>query len=172
MSTTVREGADVSVIRALSLRVLIAVLFLVSAWGSEASAQQGELPAPLFELRLVHDDPAPDRVPAEFDGDVVYLDAEPLISDVDLERVRSAIRPGKLLLRIECSPESAYRFETIMRQNIGRRVAVLFDSRIRSAPVVRAAVTCAGIDVGISATPEEAEQFAAMVRQRWPLDGG
>lgn len=155
-------------IRAHSRRVLIAVIFLVSAWCSEASAQQGEVPAPLFELRVVHDDPAPDRVPAEFDGDVVHLDAEPLVSDVHLERVRSAVRPGRFLLHIECSPQSAHRFDAIMRQNIGRRVGVLFDSRIRSAPVVRAAVTCAGLDVSFSASPDEAEEFAAMVRQRWP----
>lgn len=134
---------------------------------SEASS------APLLEVRLVLAESAEDGFPAEFEGEVLKLAHEPVISDPDFVTVRASIGQDPtgqdvLHLNVECTVEADARMRSISGQHVNRRMAILFDGEVRSAPVVRSAIGCSRITMGFPTSGGEAQRLAERVRTRWP----
>jgi preprotein translocase subunit SecD len=130
---------------------------------TEAGIESGRL----IEFRLVREVAAPNLIAVEYDGALMYLDPEPLLSDEDLTRVEPDVRPGQLILRLEMTPSAGERIFSRTADEVGSRLAVVVDGEVRSAPVVRDAVR-GPATVVISASAEEAARLSELVRARWP----
>ena len=154
------EGAEVE-FRLLSL----------TPFGALTSAPSAASPSvtPLIELRLVHDQPAAGRQRVEHEGQSLYLDAQPVITDADLRVVRPVVRDTNLFMQMEVTLEGAQRLYELTRVNIGNRLAVLVDSRVRNAPVIQSAVGGGTRLTGsVNLPAAEAERLATLIRARWP----
>lgn len=124
--------------------------------------------SPLIELRLVRDQPGPGLRPVEFEGNTLYLEPEPLITDRDLERVDPYVRPGQLFLRLRLTAAAAERMLAATAAEIGTPLAIIIDSEVRSAPVIRTGIGGPGSAMTVPVSEEEADRLAALVRARWP----
>jgi preprotein translocase subunit SecD len=85
-------------------------------------------------------------------------------------RTSAYTRPGSLRLRIELSDEAGERFGEVTGGNIGRRLAMLIDGRVVSAPVIRdrlgpRAIADIPLDASVPLLQEEAERLAAAINE-------
>lgn len=145
---------------------------ILASWACGNEPEGGEpAPAPLIEFRLVHDAPAPGLDLAEYRGDTLYLDHRPLISDSDLRAVRPFVRDTQLLLDIRLTAEAAHRLFTFTGQHLGKRMALLLESQVRSAAVIHDAVGRGDgpLHAALDLDEAEANRLADAVRARWPL---
>jgi preprotein translocase subunit SecD len=113
-------------------------------------------------------EPAPGRERIEYRGEVLYLAAAPLVSDVDFLDVQTFVRQDGLVLSVRCTQQGDERFEAATRQHVGRPLAVLAESEVRAAPVVQVGVRCTSAQIGLEMPREAAESLAARIQQRWP----
>jgi preprotein translocase subunit SecD len=153
----------------------VVLLFLALAWGvSRVPASPSELSShPLIEVRLVLAASAEQGFPVEFERENLKLAHEPIISDPDFVTVRASSgedASGRhvVYLSVDCTTEADARMRSISGQHMDGRMAILVDGEVRAAPVIRGAVGCSMITMGIQASESEAEQLAERVQARWP----
>jgi len=81
---------------------------------------------------------------------------------------RSVDQLGRAVVIIEFNPEGRQKFGQLTEQNIGRRLAVILDGQVYSAPVIRSAIygSCEISGGNMSAT--EAEELASVLKN--PLE--
>jgi SecD/SecF fusion protein len=81
---------------------------------------------------------------------------------------RSVDQLGRAVVIIEFNPEGREKFGRLTEQNIGRRLAVILDGQVYSAPVIRSAIygNCEISGGNMSAT--EAEELASVLKN--PLE--
>src|SRR5690606_15578675 len=105
--------------RAIVASVAIAV---ASAWTASCASSARDSPAAvdrqspaaaLLEFRLIHSEPGKNRIAAEFDGAVVYLDPDAVISDGDLTEVRPNVTGDGLVLAVDMTPTAAARLRQV-----------------------------------------------------------
>jgi hypothetical protein len=129
---------------------------------------------PLLELRLAYTEPGPDLVQVDLAGDPLFLAPEPLVSDADFVHVRAmwdADAPEEILLIVRCTLAASYQLEQATSQHLDEPVAILWQSHLRVAPVVRTFVGCERAAMGFDLRDEaEGVEIEALVRQRWPGD--
>jgi hypothetical protein len=129
---------------------------------------------PLLELRLSHTEPAPGLVPMEHNGETLFVEPEPLVSEADIVHVRAmwdADAPEEILLIVRCTLEASDRVERATSQHLDEPVAILWQSRLRAAPVVRSFVGCERAAMGFDLRDEaEGVEIETLVRERWPGD--
>lgn len=154
--------------RALALMVAAALAGCGAETSETASDQEN---GPLLEVRLAHYEPAPDLDRMELDGEELYLESDPVITDSDFETVRADIREDHVLLHTTLTSDAAFRLESATVEHIGKPMAVFWDSELKSAPVVQDAIGSSGqATISLEATTEEAESIAADVERRWPAE--
>ncbi len=146
--------------------VVLPALALALA-GSPAARAQTPADVPLLELRMAREVAAPGLVAVEVQGETLYLEPDAVLSDRDFERVEARVRSGELILDFRLTVEGARRIEDVSTAEIGSRVAVLVDSAVRLAPVIRDRIGGRGL-IQIEAEPAELERLAGLVRARWP----
>lgn len=152
--------------RALALLV-VAALAGCGAETREAASDQEN--GPLLTLRLAYYEPAPGLDRMELDGEEIYVESDPVISDSDFETVRADILPDHVLLRTALTSDAGFRLESATAEHIGQPMAIFWDSELKSAPVVQEAIGGGGgTTIGLEATTEEAESIVAEVVRRWP----
>ena len=160
----------------MSVRVQVSGVLCVVSWISltmigcadvSRTTEGGIESGHLIELRLVREEEGPDLIAVVYDGAVTYLDPEPLLSDEDLTRVEPVVRPGQLILRVELTPSAGERMFSRTADEVGSRLAIIVDGKVRSAPVIRDAVK-GPAEMVISASAEEAAKLSELVRARWP----
>jgi beta-lactamase class D len=159
-------------LRSTLVAIVLAACGVPAAETSHALRAPGADSSPLIEARLVHDSSAPRLVAAEYRGETLYLDPQPVFSDPDFLAVHASVRPGQVVIDLRCRPEGDERTRSVTAAAIGRRMAILWDSEVRGAPTVRSAVGCTGTQIGFDAPAHEADQVAATVRARWPAQAG
>jgi len=148
------------------LRLVVLSLVLVVSCTPDSGAEQAGSTS-VIELRLVRDVAAPGLQAVEYDGETMYVEPVPVLSDRDLVSVEPSVQPGALMLHIRLTPEAAERIASVSSEEIGSRLAIIIDSKVRSTPVIRDRLGHrAGMMIG--ASQEEATRLAAMVRARWP----
>ena len=121
----------------------------------------------LIEIRLVKEESDSALMPVEFEGAVIYLHPEPLLSDEDLARVEPFVRPGQLILRLELTSAAGERMFSRTSAEVGNYLALIVDGEVRSAPVIRDAVR-GPAEMVIPVSAEEAARLSELVRARWP----
>lgn len=157
-------------LRAAVAAVSIALASIVSAScaasaGSPPDAGRRPLAGAFFEYRLIHAEPGEGRIEAELDGAVLYLDPDPVITAADLTEVRPNITREGLVLSVDMTPTAAARLRQVTARNIGRRMALVFDSQVVSAPTIQSAV---GGFAFVKVPVADPDAAAALVRKRWP----
>ncbi len=71
---------------------------------------------------------------------------------------------GRPQVAMEFTPEGAKKFAEITRKNIGKRLAIVLDNRVYSAPVIRSAITGGQAVIEGLASVEEATEIALVLR--------
>ncbi len=71
---------------------------------------------------------------------------------------------GRPQVSMEFNPEGAKKFADITRKNIGRRLAIVLDGRVYSAPVIRSAITGGQAVIEGLSSVEEATEIALVLR--------
>lgn len=97
-------------------------------------------------------------------NETLFVKSEPeLVDNVDDAKVQidQASHP---FIAVHFRPEGAERLSRITRENIGRRLAVMVDETIYSAPVIREPITEGRASITGNFTMEEATDFAIVLR--------
>ena len=91
---------------------------------------------------------------------------EPLLSGADLASARASFEPGtgRPVVELSFKPEGAQKFADITRQNVGKRLAIVLDDKVYTAPNINQAITGGNaIITGLSGL-EEAADIALVLR--------
>ncbi|WP_119314214.1 protein translocase subunit SecD [Calidithermus terrae] len=91
---------------------------------------------------------------------------EPLLSGADLASARASFEPGtgRPVVELSFKPEGAQKFADITRQNVGKRLAIVLDDKVYTAPNINQAITGGNaIITGLSGL-EEASDIALVLR--------
>ncbi|NBS86914.1 MAG: protein translocase subunit SecDF, partial [Verrucomicrobia bacterium] len=81
---------------------------------------------------------------------------------------RSVDQLGRAVVIIEFNPEGRKKFGNLTEQNIGRRLAVILDGEVYSAPVIRSAIYGSCEISGGNMSSVEAEELASVLKN--PLE--
>jgi len=131
---------------------------------------------PLVEFRVAHEGPPPpdsgiEVVKLEGPDGAFYVESRPVVSDPDFLGVRVSVQEDSLIVRVELTERGVACLAEATRENVGRRMAVFFDSRMVQTPVIRSPIeTATGVaGASLADLPEGfVERFAARVVERWP----
>lgn len=95
----------------------------------------------------------------------LFVKNEPeLVDDVDDAEVRIDPASNAYYIAIQFRHEGKERFSRITRENIGRRLAIMVDGAIYSAPVIREPIREGRAQITDNFTLEEARDFAIILR--------
>ena len=124
-----------------------------------------------FQLQLVLDEPGGNSEAitnhASVAGETLYVQKTPLL---DYTAVRSATvtrnaSSGAPEINVEFSPEGKELFAAITKENISRRLAIVLDGHLYSAPVIRSEISGGQAQVTGSFTEEEAKELVAKINE-------
>ncbi len=89
----------------------------------------------------------------------------PLLTGADLADARAVFDQfGRPQVALTFTPEGAKRFEEVTRANVGKRLAIVLDGKVYTAPVIRQAITGGqAVIEGLSGL-EEASEIALVLR--------
>jgi preprotein translocase subunit SecD len=90
-----------------------------------------------------------------------------VITDSDLRSVRASRLGDGIVLVLEFMNAAALHLETVTRDHVGSRMALLVDSRIRSAPVIEGAGG-SPLRVALEVAESEEAEIVERIRARWP----
>jgi preprotein translocase subunit SecD len=76
---------------------------------------------------------------------------------------------GNPEIEFTLTPEGAKRFADVTRANIGRRLAIMLDGELHSAPVIQSAIETGSGEITGSFTPEEAHTLADLMQCPLPV---
>lgn len=126
--------------------------------------------SPLIQLRLAEYEAGVEAAEkAHFNGQEVYLNPQVAISDQDIIQVGAALGGESVVLDVQFSAEGTERLRSTTAQNIGSLMAILFEGRIVSIPVIRDELSMDRADMVIPvSSEEEGEEVIKKVRARWP----
>ena len=135
----------------------------------------------MLEFRLVESDP--DKLAGALGGNVpegyelqhLGDDDSPLLLETETALTGDALTDalvqfdqssiaGYPAVGIKLSSDGAVKFAGITRNNIGRRLAILLDGKVQSAPVIRDAITTGDAVITGRFTIEEAQDLALILR--------
>lgn len=155
----------------------VVAVTLVALFASAAGAPRPVLAQDsVIELRIAEDRPAPGRTQMSVPGAAhpVYVVRSVLASDDDLEEANAIIVDGTLTLDLELTDTASERLFTVTAEMIGRRIALLIDSKMISAPVIRAPIGGSQsrriqVAVSVDDLPHNVpSEVVASVTNRWP----
>jgi preprotein translocase subunit SecD len=100
-------------------------------------------------------------------GETLYVQKTPLL---DYTAVRSATitknaSSGAPEINVEFSPEGKALFAAITKENISRRLAIVLDGHLYSAPVIRSEISGGQAQITGSFTEEEAKELVAKINE-------
>lgn len=146
------------------MKVLLTIFLLLITFSAHAgSPPPGAVKSsdPVVAIHAVHESHvAGDKeIVSEADKKTYHLDASAIIGAKNIKSVTLAKLPnsGRPALYVTLDEEGARRLEASTKKNIGAPLAIVIDGEVRSAPIVREAITGGQImiDLGPDATPDE-----------------
>ena len=130
---------------------------------------QPNQPAP-FQLQLVLDEPGEDTEPmtnsaSGADGETLHVQKTPLM---DYTAIRSATvttdpSSGAPQINVEFSEVGKELFAAITKENINKRLAIVVDGHLYSAPVIRSEISDGTAQITGHFTEAEARELAAKI---------
>jgi len=140
----------------------------------QAPGPQSIRPSP-FQVQLVLDGPGEDSTSMTNDssaghGELLQVQKTPLMDHTAI-RSASAARDqssGAPVIDIEFSTEGQELFAAVTRENINKRLALVLDGRLFSAPVIRSEIPAGKAEITGNFTEEEAKELAAKINEAIP----
>jgi hypothetical protein len=133
---------------------------------TSAATQQSNVPAP-FQLQLVLDEPSEDTEPMtnNASGETLHVQKTPLMDYTAISSATVTTDPssGAPQINVEFSEVGKELFAAITEENINKRLAVVVDGQLYSAPVIRSEITEGKAQITGSFTEEEARALAAKI---------
>ena len=105
-------------------------------------------------------------LPGKEDGRTVayLLEREAKVTGADLKDARIGYDEyGQFAVNFELDAKGAKRFGILTGKNIGKRLAIVLEGKVQSAPVIRSKITDRGQITG-NFTPEEAQELQIVLR--------
>jgi hypothetical protein len=121
--------------------------------------------SPVFQIRLVLDTPSANSEPMSISNGVDQVEVVNLQKKVLLDQ--TAIKSAKVVkdnlghpqIAINFTESGREQFAEVTRENIGKRLAIVIDGRVYSAPVVMSEIS-GGANITGSFSEQEAEELA------------
>lgn len=144
----------------------------ISVSSSNSSATASKLP--VFQIRLVLDNPAqdsdsfPEDMPIPAGGAAVKfmlpVEKNVLLDQTDLQSAKTVKDPsGRPSIEITLTADGQKRFAEITRQNVGKKLAVIIGGRVRATPVIRSEISNGTIKVSRDYTDQKVEDLVATI---------
>ncbi len=121
-------------------------------------------------MRLAQESPAPgyEYLDTTKDGAGLYV-GEDVLSDEDIVAVQIIHGDSSLVLGLEITEEAAAQSPRVTRDAVGKRIAVLIDSRLVSWPVIADGLAMmTHIQLGLDLPRSDREEIISAVSTRWP----
>jgi hypothetical protein len=147
-------------------------LKLDAAKSAEHAAQAPK--PPVFQMRLVLDAPSDDAermtlVSENTTGgqphlETLYVQKQVLLDKAAVQSAKVASDPrGAPQIEIIFTDEGRKRFAEVTRENLHKRLAIIFDGRIRCAPVIQTEISGGRAEISGAFTDQEAETLARKI---------
>jgi preprotein translocase subunit SecD len=152
-------------------RTAVAASAQPSAPAARPIAEVTTPPPPPFQLQLVLDEPGENaealtNQTANSSGETLYVQKTPLL---DATAVRTATvitnATGAPQIEIQLNPEGQELFAKITKENVNKRLAIVLNGRLYSAPVIRSEITGGKAQISGAFTEEEAQELAARINE-------
>lgn len=97
--------------------------------------------------------------------EVLYVERNILLDQNDLEptRVVTSKSSGQPVIDVRFTEQGRQRFAEITRQNIDRRLAIIIDGEVYSAPIIRTEITGGKAEISGNFTQGEAEALSRRI---------
>ncbi len=155
-----KSWSQTSVCLSIVLIAIVALIAVSRLWSPLVNNVQA---AVRFEVRLVEGDPAPGLKEANIEGGgTVYLHDEVVVTNSDIAQAKVIPRPGgsDFMVSVTFTPAGARKMQAATKRNIGKRMAILIDGVVVTAPVVRSVLSESAVVEG-HLTKQEAERIVA-----------
>lgn len=105
----------------------------------------------------------------ELSGRVLFMAPEDVVNDSHIEYVTVTRTPTGLMLKVQFTEEGAERFRQMSRIQVGKRLGLLINSRLLSAPRAAGPVelTTRRLDFGLVLPENEVEVIATALEARF-----
>ena len=140
-----------------------------SAQPAPVITSQASTPSP-FQLQLISDEPADDTElltnnAGGAGGETLRVQKAPLLdyTAISSATVSTNLSSGAPQIDIELSDVGKELFAAITRENINKRLAMVLDGKVFSAPAIRSEITDGKAQISGSYTGEELRQLAAKI---------
>ena len=140
-----------------------------SARPAPVITSQASTPCP-FQLQLVSDEPADDTElltnnAGGAGGETLRVQKAPLLdyTAISSATVSTNLSSGAPQIDIELSDVGKELFAAVTRENINKRLAIVLDGKVFSAPVIRSEITDGKAQISGSYTEEELRELAAKI---------
>ena len=142
----------------------LAVLFLVQ---SHFSAERGGV----FELRRVAERASENTVPMEYkagkNSETLHVEKKALLdgSAVESAKVSSDPVSGQPIVEVKFNEEGTKKFSDISAENIKKRIAIVVDGKVVTAPIVQTRIPGGRVHITGDLTKEQAEELVRMINR-------
>jgi preprotein translocase subunit SecD len=140
----------------------LAVLFFVH---TNFSAENGKV----FELRQVFEKASESTVPMDFTSgqrtETLHVGKNALLDGSAVKSARHATDPvsGEPIVDVTFNEDGAKKFSDITAQNIGKRIAILVNGKVYTAPIVRTRIAGGRAHIAGNLTKEQAEELVGII---------
>jgi preprotein translocase subunit SecD len=133
-----------------------------------SAAVAAEAPPRTLEMRLVIDC-TPGSTPLPFDNqgiaDRLCLSGDLILDRADIVNAREVHTPyGTDAIRITIDPKAVSRLTAATTDHIGRRIAVVYNGKIVSAPIVQEPITGRELEISMGSGIDDLSEIAAALR--------
>ena len=128
-------------------------------------------PDPLVAVHLASPEPREGWTPVSFEGRDLFLEPEPVVADPDVRDVVATRSDEGVVLDVHLTAAGAERLRRVTAALIGEPLAIVLESRVVSAPVIRSAIAGGRVQMAVPASAVEAARIAERIRSRWPGTG-
>ncbi len=144
----------------------------MSSAGSQPAAQQASSvvaqangPAP-FQVQLVADEPGQDTesMTNNSGGGILQVQKTPLLDQTAIRSVTVGKNAsGAPMIDVEFSPEGQELFAAVTKENINKRLAIVLNGQLYSAPVIRSEISEGRAQITGNFSEAEARELAARI---------
>jgi preprotein translocase subunit SecD len=154
------------------VHIISGCLIALAAVAADSSTSQ------VFQMRLVLDKPSSDAdqmtLVQKWNGkekkEVLFVQKAVLLDQTDLKSATGSTNAQIVASQIDISftDKGAKHFAEVTRQNIGKRLAIVIDGQIYSAPNIQAEITGGAAKITGSFSQQEARDLAAKISKTLP----
>jgi len=144
---------------------LIIILFLCGCGSPE---KEPEMQKVKVEFRLAEAEPAEGltEMTLSTSGQRFYLHDEVAMSNYDIHIALPLVWEGKSVVELTFTEAGKVRFAMLTEENVGKRIGILVDGELVSAPIVRAPISEGKAIIDGDFSEEEAHEIAAGIMRR------